>query len=201
MGLFKSAEEKEAARKKRAAEHNRREEAIRSRLDAARGAARAGSMEEEERAIHRAERASENIQNALSPLDPDRLTGLWSSRFLELLGKAVAEKQLRIDQEYLGFAGHVHIWTDRVLVYSDPPVFHALDGNVRASVETAGQLMQSSRPTLTRMAVGAVLPGSALIPGFALQKKEITDSRELFFVLEHPDWLETVRSRPSTRAK
>ena len=56
--------------------------------------------------------------------------------------------------------------------------------------------MQSSRPTLTRMAVGAVLPGSALIPGFALQKKEITDSRELFFVLEHPDWLETVQIAP-----
>jgi hypothetical protein len=46
------------------------------------------------------------------------------------------------------------------------------------------------------MAMGAALPGSALIPGFALAKKETVDSRELYFILEHPEWGAVIKVHP-----
>jgi hypothetical protein len=67
-------------------------------------------------------------------------------------------------------------------------------------LETAGQLMHSKRPTLTRMAMGSVLPGTALIPGLALQKTEIHDTRELFFLVEHPEWHRLVKIDPQYAA-
>lgn len=75
-----------------------------------------------------------------------------------------------------------------------------MDGQVHASVETAGELVRSKRPTLTRMAMGAVLPGSALIPGLAFQKQKIEDTRALFFVLEHPEWGRMVQLAPEYEA-
>jgi hypothetical protein len=45
--------------------------------------------------------------------------------------------------------------------------------------------------------MGAMLPGSALIPGLALAKKETSDHRELYFILEHPEWGAVVKVDPA----
>jgi hypothetical protein len=37
------------------------------------------------------------------------------------------------------------------------------------------------------MAAGSILPGSALIPGFAFQKKKVHDTRAVYFTLQHPE--------------
>ena len=60
----------------------------------------------------------------------------------------------------------------------------SFDVEVSARVEALGEVRASSRPTLTRMAVGSILPGSALIPGLAFAKKTVHDNRELYFVVD-----------------
>lgn len=85
---------------------------------------------------------------------------------------------------YLGTVGEFDFYADRI-VAGDGSVI-AMHPSTRATVETSGSLSVTQRPTLTRMAAGSILPGSALIPGFALQKKSVHDSRKLYFVLEHP---------------
>jgi hypothetical protein len=49
---------------------------------------------------------------------------------------------------------------------------------------------------LTRMAMGSVLPGTALIPRPGAAKTEIHDTRELFFIVEHPEWHRLVKIDP-----
>jgi len=78
------------------------------------------------------------------------------------------------------------------VIYSDR-IFHGdecyvFDGDVAASVEIDGTILESSRPTLTRMAIGSALPGSALIVGFAIPKKTREDKRSASFNIVHPRW-------------
>jgi hypothetical protein len=80
-----------------------------------------------------------------------------------------------------------------------PEVF-VVDGDLEASVETAGGITVTKHPTLTRMAAGAILPGSALIPGLAFQKTETHDYRELYFVIEHPEWAAMAQVNPGSGA-
>jgi hypothetical protein len=98
----------------------------------------------------------------------------------------------------LGTVGNFRFYSDRILTLETVPnrgrvrdvslwKVYLMDEHVHASVETAGSISVSRRPTLTRMAAGALLPGSALIPGFALAKKETFDNRELYFILEHSE--------------
>lgn len=46
------------------------------------------------------------------------------------------------------------------------------------------------------MAAGSILPGSALISGFGLQKKRVDDNRRLYFVFEHPEGSALVELNP-----
>jgi hypothetical protein len=83
------------------------------------------------------------------------------------------------------------IWEDRITVAlpgEDMPVVRRVTAETRAEVLTEGQIRTSSRPTLTRMALGSVLPGTALIPGLAFQKRSTHDDRQLFFIVEQSDW-------------
>ncbi|WP_374009878.1 DUF2510 domain-containing protein [Leifsonia sp. LS-T14] len=94
----------------------------------------------------------------------------------------------------------VQVLSDRVIT---PSGAHVIDAYTSAQVYLDGQSQIIQRPTLTRMAVLAPLPGSALIPGLALQKKEKIDSRQGEFqvggrgwaarVLVHPDRLSIPR--------
>jgi hypothetical protein len=94
----------------------------------------------------------------------------------------------------------VIIRSDRVITKGSA---HPIDEFTSAQVYLDGQEMITSRPTLTRMALLAPLPGSALVPGMALQKKEKTDTRQGEFqvggrgwavrVVVHPDNLSVPR--------
>jgi hypothetical protein len=126
----------------------------------------------------------------------ERNDGLFSKRWAEWTNGQIEtmrrENRLRRG-DWLGHAAHVHLLSDRILWTEQNQLFvKPVDAYVRASMQTAGAI--SKRPTLTRMAIGSMLPGTALIPGLAFQKK--TDSRELYFVIEHPEWSKIVQLQP-----
>ena len=88
---------------------------------------------------------------------------------------------------------------DRIVVGG---VCRVMDGDVRASVEVDGQIMKSTRPTMTRMAIGSILPGSALLVGLATAKTKTTDTRRAHFIVVHPKWriTETITSDSAMEA-
>lgn len=134
-----------------------------------------------------------NVKGEESEIRSAAAAGQADPRYLDRrLGELVRGRKLR-RSKYLGFAGDVHFWKDRIV---DSTTVRIFDQLVHATVETAGQLAESQRPTLTRMAIGSVLPGTALIPGMALQKKSVTDYRELFLLIEHPEWARVIAVDP-----
>jgi hypothetical protein len=159
-------------------------------LDRAVKEAEAGNIEAEEAAI----RAAHEVA-----IKHDGFTQSGTDYFNERMLHRLNSGTLR-RSEYLGNAGDVHVWRDRILLFDQDFEVRRMDGEVRASVETAGQLVRSRRPTLTRMMVGSVLPGTALIPGLALQKQDVNDTRALFFVLEHPEWGRMIQVAPDYEA-
>ena len=119
---------------------------------------------------------------------------------------AWVEKQIqcRLDRgtirrgvSHLCTVGDVLVLSDRVI---QGDRVHPLDGHTKASVSLDGQIIVSQRPTLTRMAVGSVLPGTALIPGLAFQKKTTTDTRVALFTIAHPDWVVSTQIDPDSIA-
>lgn len=79
-----------------------------------------------------------------------------------------------------------------IVVFSDR-IFHKshvypLDEFTSAQVYLDGVEQITQRPTLTRMALLSPLPGSALIPGLALQKKKKNDMRHAEFLVGGPNW-------------
>ena len=66
---------------------------------------------------------------------------------------------------------------------------HALTPDVKASVETEGNLATKSRTTLTRVGFGTLLAGPAgMIAGAAAQKSSTLDVRKLYLLIEAEDW-------------
>ena len=84
----------------------------------------------------------------------------------------------------------IEVW-ENVVIQSNTE--YEVDGFVSAEVSVNGQIQVTHRPTLTRMGLFAPLPGSALIPGLALQKKTVHDLREVLVTISHPDWSCSVR--------
>jgi hypothetical protein len=180
MDLFKSKDEREAARAVGDQHRLQAHQAIEKHLVRAVEAADRGDVLGEEQAIANAFRMARSQRD-------------WGTRSMAEQHVTQLMNAGRIRRShFIGHVGDVHIWKDRINCFDEGRV-HLLDERVRASVETAGQLVQTQRPTLTRMAIGSVLPGTALIPGFAFQKKDVQDTRELFFVLEHPEWARLVK--------
>ncbi|WIB65911.1 hypothetical protein [Curtobacterium sp. MCBD17_040] len=137
--------------------------------------------------------------------------------------RMTAERRLRVDSKFLGVVSaengfsqvgrkggllkvafgekKVTVYSDRILTASEVQL---IDQYTSAQVYLDGQELVTTRPTLTRMALLAPLPGSALIPGLALQKKEKADSRQGEFqvggrgwsyrVMVHPDQLSNPRA-------
>lgn len=79
-----------------------------------------------------------------------------------------------------------------ITVFSDR-IFHgknvyAVDEFTNAQVYLDGVEQITQRPTLTRMALLSPLPGTALIPGLALQKKKKNDLRHAEFLVGGLEW-------------
>jgi hypothetical protein len=88
----------------------------------------------------------------------------------------------------------ISIRTDRVICGER---VHAIDEHTSASVFVDGLDEITQRPTLTRMLAFSPLPGSAILPGLALQKKTRNDLREVTFSISSADWQLTVRLSPN----
>ncbi|OLM08998.1 hypothetical protein Ae707Ps1_5945 [Pseudonocardia sp. Ae707_Ps1] len=73
---------------------------------------------------------------------------------------------------------------------------YPMDAFVSAAVHLDGNVVVSHRPTMTRMMIGSVLPGTALIPGLAFQKKQQHDNRTASMTISHPEWSITVAVAP-----
>jgi hypothetical protein len=83
-----------------------------------------------------------------------------------------------------------------------PSGFHWLNPNVRAAVDSAGNLMkwQKSRTSLTRIGVGGLVLGPLGALVGASSKKHRTgtaDTRELYLIVEGDDWADTAKCNPN----
>lgn len=79
----------------------------------------------------------------------------------------------------------IEVWTDRLLTKT---AAYPITAQTSAQVYVDGQELITSRPTLTRMALLAPLPGPALVPALALQKKEIKDHRTAEVQIRDVNW-------------
>lgn len=117
----------------------------------------------------------------------------WLGREVE---QRAATGRIRKDVEVIGVVGRsLQVFTDRIL---HDGRCYALDADVAASVEVDGHVLESSRPTLTRMGIGSVLPGSALLVGLALPKTKREDTRTARFIIVHPRWRIEERLDPNS---
>lgn len=87
----------------------------------------------------------------------------------------------------------LRIYSDRLLIGQTCRV---MDASVSVAIEVDGQLVVSHRPTMTRMAAGAALPGSALLVGLATQKRIVNDGRSAQLVVAHPEWVVAIQVKP-----
>jgi len=79
----------------------------------------------------------------------------------------------------------ITVFTDRIFQGSK---FYVLDEFTSAQVYLDGEEQITQRPTLTRMALFSPLPGTALIPGLAFQKKKKNDMRHAEFHVGGHEW-------------
>ena len=82
-------------------------------------------------------------------------------------------------------SGPINIWSDRVICGE---TVVPIDLHTSASLFVDGVDQITQRPTLTRMALLSPLPGIALVPGLALQKKTREDRRRAQFSIQSADW-------------
>lgn len=126
-----------------------------------------------------------------------------------------SEKKLRINSVFIGTVKREHglsqySRTEKLsqvrtggksaTIYSDR-IFHGdkvyvIDSSTGAQVVLDGVAQITQRPTLTRMALLSPLPGTALIPGLALQKKKTNDMRTASFIVASSGWSFTVPISP-----
>jgi hypothetical protein len=87
-----------------------------------------------------------------------------------------------------------NIFSDRI--FHDGKVY-PIDAHTGAQVTLDGMTQITQRPTLTRMALLSPLPGTALIPGLALQKKKQNDLRVATFIAASTKWSFTIAINPN----
>lgn len=77
-----------------------------------------------------------------------------------------------------------------------------VDPELKATVDTAGNLAVTRRATLTRIAAGGMVGGGfGALLGSQVQKKSVDDARELYLLLEGSDFVEVVECKPEDGAK
>lgn len=106
----------------------------------------------------------------------------------------VAEKWGR---RALGSYGLVRLFDDRVVTSQGTAFFS--EGPVAASVDSAGNISVSRRPTLTRaLAGGALLGPLGALGGLMATKKETADTRELYLIIEAPTFSSLLHCKPES---
>lgn len=107
--------------------------------------------------------------------------------------------QLMLQKQSI-FAGLTHqsdkiisVWTDRIICGNE---VRPIDESTTANVFLDGSEQVVQRPTLTRMLLLSPLPGTALVPGMALQKKSKVDTREVTFAVASAGWQFNCRTSP-----
>ena len=105
------------------------------------------------------------------------------------------ERSARQDKVLTSASGStIEVWSRRIRCGNQE---YLVDEFVDAQVYQDGEIQITQRPTLTRMAAGSILPGSALIPGLAFQKKKKNDMRETVFTVSGVDWTLKVEISPN----
>ena len=105
------------------------------------------------------------------------------------------ERSSRQDKVFASAKGStIEIWSKRIRCGNQE---YVVDEFVEAQVYQDGEIQITQRPTLTRMAAGAILPGTALIPGLAFQKKKKNDLRETVFTVSGINWSLSVEISPN----
>jgi hypothetical protein len=105
------------------------------------------------------------------------------------------ERSSRQDKVFASAKGStIEIWSKRIRCGNQE---YVIDEFVEAQVYQDGDIQITQRPTLTRMAAGSILPGTALIPGLAFQKKKKNDLRETVFTVSGIDWSLSVEISPN----
>jgi hypothetical protein len=176
---FLNRDERASRRELRDAARRRLDDAVDSYIQRARKANAAGDIAREEKILAAGARWAATADKPLTSV-----TG-------QLLLAIDAEVEAgRLRSAYLGFAGDLHFYKDRII---GPEGVRLMDQHVRATVDSGGSIQRTQRPTLTRMAIGSILPGTALIPGLAMPKTEIHDDRELYLLVEHTEWARLIK--------
>ena len=105
------------------------------------------------------------------------------------------ERSTRQDKVFASAKGStIEIWSKRIRCGNQE---YLIDEFVEAQVYQDGEIQITQRPTLTRMAAGSILPGTALIPGLAFQKKKKNDLRETVFTVSGVNWSLSVEISPN----
>lgn len=196
------AQDREAGRRSRVIAHANRihqeashRRALEQHLSEVEGAAARGEILEEEKARRAMLAAARNLGGvrvervARSMLESAERAGrirIGST----LLGVVKAEGLLSQYARKESLArvrggGSITVYSDRIFRGDEVRV---LDEFTTAQVYLDGVEQITQRPTLTRMALLSPLPGSALIPGLALQKKRKHDMRHAEFLVGARDW-------------
>lgn len=171
-------------------------ETIDAALTEAEVAAAAGDISQEERFIRLARtmartRGGRDVRRAVDD-DIARRTRHGTLRSgATHLGTITSESGLdrwaRTGRVSVGSRGErlIEVWTDRIITAS---AAYPISARTGAQVYLDGQVIVTQRPTLTRMALFAPLPGSTLIPGLAFQKKETADRRRAQVQIRDVNW-------------
>lgn len=169
--------------------------ALEGKLSYVEAAARRGAIAEEEAA------RADMLSSARS------MGGGKLEKYAEsMLEQAQSEGRVRINCSFIGVVKAEGFFTQyarkeslskvstgsSITVFSDR-LFHGksvyiIDAFTQAQVFLDGAEQITQRPTLTRMVLFSPLPGTALIPGLALQKKKKNDMRHAEFVVGSQEW-------------
>ena len=188
------------------AEIDRRKEferTLEAHLSAAQDAAATGNIRDEEARLIVAVDTARGFGGRKEVRDVEQTINSLSSQGLlrvgsELLG--TVEPEGKLDQYNRKGKMSLVRPGKRAIIRSDRILHdgHAypIDEFTSAQVYLDGIKQITQRPTLTRMALLSPLPGSALVPGLALQKKETNDLRTAEFQITGRGWNVTVPIHP-----
>jgi hypothetical protein len=149
--------------------------------------------------LRREEFSQINYEDFQAICEISGLRSFGESELGSYIGKVTPEGYLerssRQNKTFTTAAGStVEVWSKRIRCLNQE---YLLDEFVEAQVYLDGEIQVTQRPTLTRMAFGSVLPGSALIPGLAFQKKKKNDLRETVFTVSESNWSLSVEISPN----